>query len=59
MKRIRIVINNLLLMLGFTLINRRGTKIVTVKVRGGIQIKSNRNRALDYRMDDSGWRILW
>ena len=59
MRKIRILINKALLLLGFTLINRKGTKIVTVKIRGGIQIKSNRNRVLDYRMDDDGWKILW
>ena len=59
MKKIRILINKTLLLLGFTLINRKGTKIVTVKFRGGRQIKSNRNRRFDYRMDDDGWRVLW
>lgn len=59
MRKIRILLNKTLLLLGFTLINRKGTKIVTVKVRGGIQIKSNRNRTLDYSMDDDGWKILW
>jgi len=58
MKKLRILKNKILLNLGFTLINRRAIKIVTVKIRGGRQIKSNRSRVLDYRLDDKGWSIL-
>jgi len=58
MKKLRIFKNKILLNLGFTLINRRAIKIVTVKIRCGRQIKSNRSRVLDYRLDDKGWSIL-
>ena len=56
--QLRILKNKLLLNLGFSMINYNAIPAVTVKLRNGIQIKTNRARVLDYRMDDNGWKIL-
>lgn len=52
--------NKVLLWLGFTLINKRNPhKVVTVRLKHGKQVKSNSNRITNYKMDDTGWKILW
>jgi hypothetical protein len=56
--QLRILKNMLLLNLGFTMINYNAIPTITVKLRNGIQIKSDRARVLDYRMDDKGWEVL-
>ena len=58
MKKLIQLKNKILLKLGFTLINRRGLHITTVKLRDGVQIKSNRRRKKDYSLDDKGWEIV-
>ena len=58
MKRYYYILRNKLwLWQGYTLFNTsRGKKpFVTVYLKNGRQIRSNRNRLTDYSMDDPGW----
>ena len=58
MRYYRMLKNRLLLLLGFTLCNNRGSKKVYVKLEGFKQIVTNHKRKnKPYSLDDEGWKV--